>query len=54
VVLSTVRHAVGEDYGSYVIADATADPEVHRVLPENGLPVRAENLVHVIRPGDIR
>jgi nicotinamidase-related amidase len=43
-VLSTLRHAADADYRTFVLADATADPdaEVHRVLTEKIFPTQAD------------
>jgi len=43
-VLSTLRHAADPDYRTFVLADATADPdtEIHRVLTEKIFPTQAD------------
>ena len=51
VVLTTLRQAADDDFGLYVLKDATADPdpEVHRVLTEKVFPHQA----HVIETADL-
>ncbi|MGW4909088.1 cysteine hydrolase family protein [Streptomyces sp. NPDC004270] len=52
VVLTTLRQAADDDFGLYVLKDATGDPdpEVHRVLTEKVFPSQA----HVIETGDLQ